>query len=653
MTPAEFLSRLEGVRKCGAGYEARCPAHDDDRPSLTVSLTDDRILLNCHYGCEFDAICAAADVKPADLFFEPIRRNGDSVVATYDYVDEAGRLLFQVVRSTGKRFRQRHRGPDGEWVWNIKGVRRVLYRLPPLLAAAAVGRTVYVVEGEKDVHSIEAAGETATCNPMGAGKWEDDYSRFLIGADVIVVADRDDKGREHAALVAAAVRPVAKSLVVRQAKEGKDVTDHLSAGHRLDELADLADDEDAPSSSNGRAPRDGALARLHLVAASTVPMDRPRWVWDRRIPVGGTTLMPGREGLGKTAFVGHLAARLTRGDLPGEWGGSVGGAVVYIGYEDDRSTVLVPRLTAAGADLARFYFVDIPCGGTFVLDVDVDHLRDAIVRDGLDVALVIVDPLDSHLGSNVDSHRKAEVQSAIQKLAELAQELRCGAAGLAHLNKSDTRDLLSRVVGSVGFTTSVRAVLGIGEHPDDQNDRVCVLGKANMTDKTRVPAIRFRVEGTQVPHPDGGEPIDTARVVILGEEDGIDPDSIITGNTEERGALDEAVGWLRSMLSDGPLASAEIRRLATAEGVALATLKRAGRRLGIVVERDDGARGRPSTWSLDFGSRGSDPKPLDPKPKPFLTCTNDTAEGGFGSRCDVEPKPGSERPSDENRALFR
>lgn len=389
-----------------------------------------------------------------------------------------------------------------------------------------------------------------------------------------------------------------------------------------------------------KGPEAEAGRLLELVAAATVPMDRPRWVWDRRIPVGGTTLMPGREGLGKTAFVGHLAGRLTRGDLPGEWDGRPG-AVVYIGYEDDRSTVLVPRLTAAGADLARFFFVDIPFGGTFVLDVDVDHLRTAIAAAGLDVALVIVDPLDSHLG-NVDSHRKAEVQSSIQRLAELAQELRCGALGLAHLNKSDTRDLLSRVVGSVGFTSSVRAVLGIGEHPDDQAERVCVLGKANMTDRTAVAAIRFRVEAAQVPHPAGGDPIDTARVVILGEETGIDPDSIITGNAEERGALDEAAGWLTSVLSDGPMPSAELRRLATAEGIALATLKRAGRRLGIVVERDDNARGRPSAWSLDFGSRGFEPKPHDPKPKVPLTSTNGQEAGGFGSDSRVEPKANQE-----------
>lgn len=376
---------------------------------------------------------------------------------------------------------------------------------------------------------------------------------------------------------------------------------------------------------------------LRLVAASTIAMDRPRWVWDRRIPVGGTTLVPGREGLGKTAFVGHLAARITRGDLPGEWAGRPG-AVVYIGYEDDRATVLVPRLVAAGADLTRFFFVDIPLGGTFTVSVDTDRLRDSINAAGIAVALVVVDPLDSHLG-DVDSHRKSEVQAAILQLAELSQELRCGALGLAHLNKSDTRDLLSRVVGSVGFTTSVRAVLGIGEHPEDQNDRVCVLGKANMTDKTTVPAIRFRVEGTSVPHPGGGLPIDTARVVILGEEDGIDPDSILTGNAEQRGAAEEAAEWLRSVLSDGPVAAAEIKKMAASEGIAYATLYRCRKALGVISERDDTAHGRPAKWHLAYVSGGVDTKPLDTKPKPSLTSTNGIGEGGLVSTPGIDTKP--------------
>ena len=82
---------------------------------------------------------------------------------------------------------------------NLNGTRRVLYSLPRVIEAVAAGRTIYVVEGEKDVHAIERAGET--CNPGGAGKWREDYSAALAGAKVVVadrmVADAPATERQH------------------------------------------------------------------------------------------------------------------------------------------------------------------------------------------------------------------------------------------------------------------------------------------------------------------------------------------------------------------------------------------------------------------------------------------------------------------------
>ena len=84
---------------------------------------------------------------------------------------------------------------------NLNGTRRVLYSLPRVIEAVAAGRTIYVVEGEKDVHAIERAGEVATCNPGGAGKWREDYSAALAGAKVVVadrmVADAPATERQH------------------------------------------------------------------------------------------------------------------------------------------------------------------------------------------------------------------------------------------------------------------------------------------------------------------------------------------------------------------------------------------------------------------------------------------------------------------------
>src|SRR5947209_11735912 len=118
----------------------------------------------------------------------------------YDYVAENGELLFQVCRLHPKTFRQR-RPAGNAWSWNLDGTRRVLYRLPEVLAHIGTNTRdpIYVCEGEKDVEALEAQGEVGTCNPGGALKWKDEYSEALQGARrVIVVADRDEQGRRHA-----------------------------------------------------------------------------------------------------------------------------------------------------------------------------------------------------------------------------------------------------------------------------------------------------------------------------------------------------------------------------------------------------------------------------------------------------------------------
>jgi len=230
MTLDQFLELLEGVRKQGAGYIARCPAHEDREASLSVYDSDDKIGLTCHAGCDNADIVTALGITWSDLWYKPKGRDLGEPEKVYDYVDEEGQLLFQAVRYPGKVFRQRHLDPDDGWVNNLDGVRRVLYRLPEVLAAIAEGRAVYLVEGEKDVETLRALGRTATCNPMGAGKWRPEYSESLRGATVVIIADRDEPGRNHAQNVKDALIGIAAAVHVFQSAKGKDVTDHFDAG---------------------------------------------------------------------------------------------------------------------------------------------------------------------------------------------------------------------------------------------------------------------------------------------------------------------------------------------------------------------------------------------------------------------------------------
>jgi hypothetical protein len=103
---------------------------------------------------------------------------------------------------------------------------------------------VFVVEGEKDVDAVVREGEIATCSPGGAGKWRQEYADVFVGvAEAVIVVDRDVAGYRHARDVARSLAPVVDSVVIREPRHGKDVSDHLGGGLSLDDLAELTFDE--------------------------------------------------------------------------------------------------------------------------------------------------------------------------------------------------------------------------------------------------------------------------------------------------------------------------------------------------------------------------------------------------------------------------
>ena len=173
-----------------------------------------------------------------------------TVAATYDYCDEAGALVFQVLRYEPKTFRQRR--PEGSgWSWSVKGVRKLPYRLPELLAAPT-DAPVFIVEGEKDADALAALGLVATCNAGGAGKWKKEHSEFLRSRRVVVLPDNDSAGEKHAQQVERSLRGIAaevRTLVLPGLPDKGDVSDWLDAGGTLEELLALASADAATSAA--------------------------------------------------------------------------------------------------------------------------------------------------------------------------------------------------------------------------------------------------------------------------------------------------------------------------------------------------------------------------------------------------------------------
>lgn len=229
MTAAQIAQRLHG-RKMPSGWMTRCPAHDDRNPSLSLRDIDGKVLVHCHAGCDQRSVIEA--LKALGLWPEPEPRYSRRIMAAYDYRDEAGNLLYQVVRTDPKGFFQRR--PDGYGGWiNRKGKRQVLYRLREVLEASIL----FCVEGERDVETLRDYGFVATTNAGGAGApWLSQYTETLRGREVILIPDNDNPGRKRVARIARALLGNVQRLVILELEDGKDVTDWFARGHSELEL---------------------------------------------------------------------------------------------------------------------------------------------------------------------------------------------------------------------------------------------------------------------------------------------------------------------------------------------------------------------------------------------------------------------------------
>lgn len=248
-----WLDRLQGVGQTSTGWTAKCPGHADDRASLSVAARPDRVLLKCFSGCLTETIVAAMGCTMKDLFLKdeplPAARPARRIVQTYDYTDESGVLLYQAVRYEPKDFIQRRPNPKapGQWLYSLKGVRRVLYRLPQLQAALRQRRQPVVwVEGEKDADRLWTCDVPTTTTAGGVKGLTGLVDEFLgqlawTGATAMILCpDHDAPGWDLMQTVATGALGIGfdvawlelEGLVYKQ-----DVSDWLDAGHTADEVA--------------------------------------------------------------------------------------------------------------------------------------------------------------------------------------------------------------------------------------------------------------------------------------------------------------------------------------------------------------------------------------------------------------------------------
>lgn len=340
--------------------------------------------------------------------------------------------------------------------------------------------------------------------------------------------------------------------------------------------------------TSGATPRNGnrSVSEKTLVVrnAAQVIAKPINWLWPGRIARGKVTLIAGHPGLGKSQVTASLAAIVSAGrPWPTTDTACPPGNVIFLSAEDDAADTIRPRLDAAGADVSRVYIVesvrdphphDPARRRGFSLQRDLPLLEAALADIG-SAALIVIDPITAYLGE-VDSHKNAEIRALLTPLSDLASRYQAAVVAVSHLNKSSGSEALQRVTGSLAFVAAARAAYIVARDKEDASRRVFVPIKNNIgSDQS---GFAFSIESVTL-----NNDIQTSTVSWENEPITITADEALSGNLgdDSRSQLDDAKGFLRGLLADGPLPVKRVRAEADDAGHTWATIRRAQKDLGI------------------------------------------------------------------------
>ncbi|MEJ4107222.1 AAA family ATPase [Corynebacterium accolens] len=535
----------------GKRAQVQTPGHSDQDRGTSITYNGDQLLVYCHNGDKNDVLDELG-LTLSDLYDEP---SGPR----YDYGD--GRFVH---RSPEKLFRQ---------TGNTKGTN--LYGLQSLTRPGPV----YVVEGEKDVNTaINVWGVAAVTQAQGAstGPEKADWAP-LKGRDVIIVADNDKPGEKRADkvftyLTGLKARP--ESVRIVKAAAGKDLSDHIAAGLKADELTALGD-------KVGRR-------RVKLIQAGSVKTEKVDWLINEWIPAGMLTLLAGREGIGKSTIACGWVAEFS----------SRGMKCAYLNSEDSRSFTVKPRLQAAGANLDNVFFIDVEtesgAEGHLRLPQDTDILFRELVDHG--VKFVILDAAKSSMDPKLDGYKDDHVRQFLEPLAAAADKYNITLVGLAHFGKKEGKDTGRLLLGSIAWSQIARSVLSAAV--DEEGRLIVTNTKANLARSivSREATIVSRPVAlddgtlTELGSIEWGDYTDTAATELL--------DAQAAEAQDERGEIEAIVlDYLEACGGSAP--AGEVLKVTRSAGLKDDAVKKARKKIGVKTDRKGFGKGAKWVWAID------------------------------------------------------
>lgn len=472
----EALRSLDKFKQTGpAQYEACCPSHDDRKPSLSIGIDAEGVIgLTCHSPCTSEDVVKALGCVWADLY--PPKADGASakgntakrIVATYDYRDETGALLYQAVRYVPKDFAQRRPDGHGGWIWKLGDVRRVPYRLRELLADTS--GDLWIFEGEKDADRAATLGLNATTTAQGAssfGRTAEAMRAVATGKRVFLVPDADDGGDGYARTALAALRSVATSVrsiylprLTQRADHGEDFSNWLDEHDgTLKELRALAARPDTENTNGtGQEQKSNASEKWQPnVQSMRDLMDKElpavKWSVHDLFPEG-VTLLAAKAKKGKSTLMLHV-------------GSSVSGGTMALGhFATEQSEVLFVFLEENERRLQKrmrqmMQGTRVPAGLHVVYEWPLlDHggleALDTYLEAHPGIGMVVIDTLE-HVRAKrrIANGLYGDDYAAVRGLQQLAGKRQVAIVAITHLRKAPADDPFDEINASMGLLSGV------------------------------------------------------------------------------------------------------------------------------------------------------------------------------------------------------
>lgn len=519
LTPAQFQryyeTRLQGKRlhKAGIGFMALCPFHDDKTKSL--SLNFEAGVWKCHASCGSGGVIdfekkftgttddQTAIASIADILGEQQLKmgSGSRAEVIYPYTDEFGKLLFQVVRYPGKKFIQRKpcdcqlsksrtcevKDCKSGWIYvDVAKARNVLYHLREVITA----REVMVCEGEKDVETVRAAlglakvdqfgklvgesspiaeGVAVTTCARGAGKWVDDFARYLSGKKVIVLPDNDESGEKHALVIAHSVyRYAAGVKIVRLSGLGpkEDVTNFLEKKALADLISEI---------NKAVLWKPPEIVESCLISVREFIRNAPRevnWILEGVIEKGSNGVISARPKAGKSFTILDMAIALASGQswMPGN--GTAGFHIenpvrtAYVSREDNPHTtqwrtvkILDSRMINI-EDIATYFHLNTRMQSP-TMKLDDPDLLSKLLRDleKVKTEFLILDVFRKL--HDAEENDNTEMQKVMDIVTSIQEKVGCQICLVHHDNKREDATLTERLRGASAIAGFAEWVLGM------------------------------------------------------------------------------------------------------------------------------------------------------------------------------------------------